>query len=334
VGQLCVTTSGTSASLKYVLSDLQGTTRAVMNNNGSSSAIVGRHDYLPLGEEIWAGIGLRTTTQTYGGTDAIRQKYGLTERDDVTGLDHTPWRKLESFSGRWTSPDPYTRSMTVSDPQSFNRYSYTQNDPVNVVDPAGLDKGDRDVGGDEGKYGTIDTEYVTVSDVDSGEMIPINQDEKTAGLAGPSWGGEMLTGGSGPQGPPQRPPKERPLIINRPKQPPTMTCEEHEWAVFNKKVEEITQAADRHFEERKGPRLLNLIQRILELIPSGEEVDPGDGDRLADLINKQAKITEIEKGPSEQPKNETTLFRRTAKSHERESCSCNDHIWGCCSPNG
>ncbi len=109
-----------------------------MNNNGSSSTIIARHDYLPFGEEIWSGTGLRTGAQGYGATDAIRQKYGLTERDDATGLDHTWWRKYESFAGRLTSPDPYTGSMTTADPQSFNRYSYVQNDPVNFVDPSGL----------------------------------------------------------------------------------------------------------------------------------------------------------------------------------------------------
>ncbi len=139
VGQLCVTTSSTSPGIKYVLSDLQGTTRAVMNNSGSgSSTIVARHDYLPFGAEIWSGTGLRTSSQGYGATDAIRQKYGLTERDDATGLDHTWFRKYESFSGRWTSPDPYNGSMSTADPQSFNRFNYVQNDPVNFVDPTGL----------------------------------------------------------------------------------------------------------------------------------------------------------------------------------------------------
>jgi len=68
-----------------------------MNNNGSSSAIIARHDYLPFGEEIGAGLGLRTTSQGYGATDTNRQKYGLTERDDATGLDHTWWRKYENL---------------------------------------------------------------------------------------------------------------------------------------------------------------------------------------------------------------------------------------------
>jgi len=62
-----VTTSSSSASIKYVLSDLQGTTRAVMSNNGSSSAVIARHDYLPFGEEIWAG-SYRSSSYSYGVT--------------------------------------------------------------------------------------------------------------------------------------------------------------------------------------------------------------------------------------------------------------------------
>jgi RHS repeat-associated protein len=139
---------GTAASgagaINYVLQDLQGSTRAVMNNSAGSgtSTIIARHDYLPFGEEISANVGLRTDGQGYStnpwAKDRVRQRYGLTERDDVTGLDHTWWRKYESFSGRMTTPDPYGGSMSITNPQSFNRYSYVQNDPVNFVDPTGL----------------------------------------------------------------------------------------------------------------------------------------------------------------------------------------------------
>jgi RHS repeat-associated protein len=66
----------------------------------------------------------------------------MTERDDVNGLDHTAWRKYDSYAGRWTSPDPYKGSMRGDDPQSFNRYSYVQSDPVNFIDPSGLIPGD------------------------------------------------------------------------------------------------------------------------------------------------------------------------------------------------
>jgi RHS repeat-associated protein len=127
---------GSGAGLVYVLSDVQGSTRAVMNNAGSSSAVVARHDYLPFGEEIGSGIGSRSSGQGYSATDQNRWKYAMTERDATSGLDHTWFRKYESLSGRWTSPDPL--SGAIADPQSFNHYSYSANDPVNRVDSSGL----------------------------------------------------------------------------------------------------------------------------------------------------------------------------------------------------
>ena len=99
-----------------------------------------RYDYLPFEEEIQSGTGLRTTAQGYGAADERKQKYALLERDEETGQDHAWWRKYESMAGRWTTPDPYTGSMSIGDPQSLNRYSYVGNDPVNRVDPSGLEE--------------------------------------------------------------------------------------------------------------------------------------------------------------------------------------------------
>jgi RHS repeat-associated protein len=125
-----------ASTYKYVLPDAQGSTRAVMSNLGSSSTVLARHDYLPFGEEISSTTGPRTYLQGYGVADTNRQKYGLTERDSTTNLDHTWFRKYENLSGRWTSPDPLAGN--TADPQSLNRYSYVQNDPMNFVDPTGL----------------------------------------------------------------------------------------------------------------------------------------------------------------------------------------------------
>ena len=129
---LAIYEAGANA-FKYVLTDGQGSTRAVLNSSG---AVIARHDYVPFGEEVGAGIGLRTTGQGFGVSDTNRQKYGLTERDESSGLDHTWWRKYENRSGRWTSPDPVRG--TIGDPQSFNAYTYAANDPVNFIDPTGL----------------------------------------------------------------------------------------------------------------------------------------------------------------------------------------------------
>ena len=125
----------TGAGLRYVLQDIQGTARVVMKSDGTVAA---RHDYLPFGEEIGT-LGSRTTTPGYGGADANRWNYALTQRDQKSGLDHTWFRKHEGLSGRWTSPDPDRSSIVISNPQTINRFAYVHNDPVNFSDPSGLD---------------------------------------------------------------------------------------------------------------------------------------------------------------------------------------------------
>jgi hypothetical protein len=47
-------------------------------------------------------------------------------------------RRYNRQWSRFDQPDPYDGSYSLTDPQSFNRYSYVQNDPVNFVDPTGL----------------------------------------------------------------------------------------------------------------------------------------------------------------------------------------------------
>jgi len=121
--------------IRYMMLDRQDSTRVVMDKAGTVQA---RFDYQPFGEEISTGIGQRTTGQGYGGSDSSRQRYALTERDETTGLDHTWWRKYEQSAGRWTSPDPYKGSTRIGDPQSFNRFAYVGNDPINYIDPSGL----------------------------------------------------------------------------------------------------------------------------------------------------------------------------------------------------
>jgi RHS repeat-associated protein len=119
----------------YVFADHQGSTRAVIGKDSAGQMTLSRHDYQPFGGEIYSGIGMRNG---YGSGDSVRQKYAGMEMDEASGMAHTLWRKYDLSSGRWTSPDPYGGSMTVGDPQSFNRYSYANNDPVNQTDPSGL----------------------------------------------------------------------------------------------------------------------------------------------------------------------------------------------------
>ncbi len=128
-------TSSQTNGIKYVQQDWQGSVRTVTSNAGF---VASRTDHQAFGEEIGTGIGLRTPQQGYGISSSARQGYGLTEKDEATGLNHTWFRKKESQAGRWTSPDPYKGSMSLTDPRSFNRYSYVGNQPTNHVDPSGL----------------------------------------------------------------------------------------------------------------------------------------------------------------------------------------------------
>jgi len=68
-----------------------------------------------------------------------REKYATYTRDSLTGLDYAMNRYYSSQWGRFLSPDPYSGSVKRGNPQSWNRYAYAKNDPVNRSDPSGLD---------------------------------------------------------------------------------------------------------------------------------------------------------------------------------------------------
>ena len=104
-----------------------------------SLANVSRHDYLPFGEELFAGTGGRTPAQGYpsgpNAIDGARQKFTQKERDNETGLDYFLARYYASAQGRFTSVDPVRLTKYhIQDPQLWNGYSYGLNNPLTVID--------------------------------------------------------------------------------------------------------------------------------------------------------------------------------------------------------
>jgi RHS repeat-associated protein len=81
----------------------------------------------------WGGETSRSSNQAFQ-----PHRYTTYERD-ANGGDDAMMRRYAGKWHRFVQPDPFEGSYDLTNPQSFNRYAYVQNDPVNSVDPLGLD---------------------------------------------------------------------------------------------------------------------------------------------------------------------------------------------------
>src|SRR5262249_16473395 len=91
----------------------------------SSGNVLRSYGHAPFGEN-WYETGT-----------ADKWKFTSYERDSESGLDYALFRYYVSGHGRFTSAD--LLGGHLSSPQSLNRYSYSRNDPANLIDPAGLE---------------------------------------------------------------------------------------------------------------------------------------------------------------------------------------------------
>lgn len=170
-----------SNNVVYYFADHLGSAREVVNSSGT---ILDDSDFYPFG-------GQRPVTSSSGNT----YKFTGYERDTESGLDYASARHYSSTLGRFMSPDPLSGSP--GNPQSWNRYSYVQNNPLNATDSSGMcdddDPSDCDDSGDSGDSGNSGNSGATFSPncpvfacVDLGMGVAQNQD---GGLYSFSYGG-------------------------------------------------------------------------------------------------------------------------------------------------
>src|SRR6185503_6752796 len=141
-----------SNGTRYSTADHLGSPRVVTN---SSAGVISRHDYMPFGEELGAGVGGRTVGMGFVVSDGLRRKFTSYERDGETGLDFAQARFYSSAQGRFTSIDPLLASAVPGNPQTFNRYNYVANSPINLIDPTGMYIACPQFTGDLGEWGRM-----------------------------------------------------------------------------------------------------------------------------------------------------------------------------------
>jgi RHS repeat-associated protein len=123
--------------VQWLVADHLGTPRIIADLSGSLAGMT-RHDYLPFGEEIKAGTGGRTEQHGYSQPDGVRFQWTGKERDGESELDYFLARYYANQQGRFTSPDPLLSSGSVSNPQTWNRYTQAINNPLKYTDPFGM----------------------------------------------------------------------------------------------------------------------------------------------------------------------------------------------------
>lgn len=123
-----------SSLTQYLTADHLGSPRAATNGSGT---VTSRRDFMPFGEEVSTGAG-RSSGQGWAG-GSVRQNFTGYERDIESGLDFAQARYFGTSIGRFSSPDPKMGSAKKILPQTFNRYVYVLNNPLNLVDPSGLE---------------------------------------------------------------------------------------------------------------------------------------------------------------------------------------------------
>ena len=146
--------SSAGNTFTYVLSDHEGSTSDLTSSSGTS---VVNESFTPFGQRrnptTWSGAASNSDLTTAAGI--TRQGYTFqTQLGLWMGMNHMNGRVEDAVTGRMLSVDP--RVPDETNPQSYNRYSYVNNNPLSFIDPSGFDGCQDNTCKQDGGGGTTD----------------------------------------------------------------------------------------------------------------------------------------------------------------------------------
>ncbi|MGA2099327.1 MAG: RHS repeat-associated core domain-containing protein, partial [Candidatus Acidiferrum sp.] len=123
-GLLATITGGSSPTTTYFHDDQLGWRISTDGTSGSPTygQVIGYQGHYPFGESWYSDNGNEFVLTSY-------------QRDAESGLDYAMARYYDSTAARFCSADPLGGQL--DDPQTWNRYTYVRNDPINLTDPSG-----------------------------------------------------------------------------------------------------------------------------------------------------------------------------------------------------
>jgi RHS repeat-associated protein len=138
----------TTPAVKYNLEDHLGSSTLQLEDSGAN---INREEYYPFGET------------SFGSYAKKRYKYCGKERDEESGLYYYGARYYNAWTGRFVSVDPKSSSAPHLSP-----YHYTSNNPINRIDPDGM-QDEPSGGGEQGNNAT--PQNTQVHSVQKGETL-------------------------------------------------------------------------------------------------------------------------------------------------------------------